>query len=106
MKLNYSNKLLLESISRSYDIQQADNTKKIIFTILGVAAGAIVTAYFLTSHQRKVIDQITANLQKQIEINNQLRVQNQSNQQRINNELLKQSEIVDRRDSTDNEATS
>jgi hypothetical protein len=94
MKLNYSNKLLLDSISSSYDIKQAGNTNKILFTILGVAAGAMVTAYFFNSHQRKVMNEITANFQKQIQINNQLRIQNQNTRQRLNYELMKQSEFV------------
>lgn len=102
MKMNFSNKQLLDSLSKSYDIQKGDNKKLIIFSVIGAVAGAIITAYFLTSHQRKMMKEMASNLERQADINNQLFVQNQTTQQELNTELMKQSEFVDAaKDSTD-----
>jgi predicted small secreted protein len=95
MKLNYSNKELLSRLSRSYAIKKADNKKLIIFSIIGAAAGAIVTAYFLTYYQRKRMKEMASNLKRQANINNQLIIHNQTTQQELNNALMKQSEFTD-----------
>jgi hypothetical protein len=95
MKLNYSNKHLLSSLSKSYDIKKADKKKLIVFSFIGAAAGAIVTAYFLTYHQRKRMKEMASNLKRQADINNQLFINNQNTQQELNNALMKQSEFTD-----------
>jgi Flp pilus assembly protein TadB len=106
MKMNFSNKQLLESLSKSYDIKKGDNKKLIIFSVIGAAAGAILTAYFLTSHQRKRMKEMASNLKRQADDNNQLVIHNQTTQQELNTELMKQSEFVDAaKDSTATEVT-
>jgi hypothetical protein len=106
MKMNFSNKQLLDSLSKSYDIKKGDNKKLIIFSVFGAAAGAIVTAYFLTSHQRKMMKEMASNLERQADNNNQLVIHNQTTQQELNTELMKQSEFVDAaKDSTATDVT-
>lgn len=95
MKLNYSNKNLLSSLSKSYEIKKADKKKLMIFSLIGAAAGAIVTAYFLTSHQRKRMKEMASNLKKQAKVNNQLFIHNQTTQQELDNALMKHSEFAD-----------
>jgi len=103
MKLNYSNKQLLDSLSKSYDIKKGDNKKLIIYAVIGAAAGATVTAYFLTSHQRRRMKEMASNLERQADIENQLFIQNQNSQQSLNNDLIKKAEVVD--DTNDSSVT-
>ena len=103
MKMNFSNKQLLDSLSKSYDIQKGDNKKIIIFSIIGAAAGAIVTAYFLTSHQRRRMKEMASNLQKQVKINNQLQFDQLSISQQLNEELLNKPNKNDTSSNSNNE---
>jgi hypothetical protein len=107
MKLNYSNKELLSTLSKSYDNKKAENKKLIVFSVIGAVAGAIVTAYFLTYHQRKRMKEMASNLKRQADINNQLFIHNQTTQQELNSALMKQSEFADAaKDSTATDVTS
>ena len=106
MKMNYSNKELLSTLFKRYHNKKAENKKLIFFSVIGAVAGAIVTAYFLSYHQRKRMKEMASNLKSQADINNQLFIQNQTTQQELNYELMKQSEFTDAaKDSTATDVT-
>ena len=80
MKMNYSNAMLLNSLSESYQMKQQLNGSKIKYLIAGVLSGIVICGviYF---NRNKHTNAVISNLKNQ---NLKLRLENESQRKSIN----------------------
>ena len=91
MKMNYSNAMMINSLGKNYQMKQQLNSSKSNYLIAGILTGFVVGGTIYYFYCNKQIETITANMRRQLEINNQLYAQWQKVSQQLNLELEKQS---------------
>ena len=86
MKMKFSNKGLLDSLSRNYSIMQNNKINKLLGVASAAVAGGVLVALFMNYFQKKQIDGLVA-------INKNKRIQN--DQLKLENQVLKEKNKVD-----------
>ena len=76
MKMKYSNKGLLDNLSKNYSVRQSNKSNKILYAASGGLVGGFIVGLVMNYFQKKKIEEFVGTIKKQGIFNDQLQLEN------------------------------